>query len=123
MSPEVGAISFMIIRPVVVLPHPDSPTSPVPPARMSKLMPSTARTAAGGPLAQSPRRTGKCFTRARTSSSTGVDTGSGVTILLLREEAADGAPGAGLDQGHLRRLALRAGLVAARGERAAGGQV
>ena len=64
---SVGGISFMIIRPVVVLPQPDSPTRPtVSPRPMSKLMPSTARTAAGALPASSPRRSGKCFTRLRT---------------------------------------------------------
>ena len=47
-------MSFMIIRPVVVFPQPDSPTSPtVSPLPMSKLILSTARTAPpGGPRAQ-----------------------------------------------------------------------
>src|SRR5262245_62204873 len=107
-SPELGAISFMIIRPVVLLPHPDSPTSPtVSPRRMSKVMPSTARTAAGGPLAHNPRRTGKCFTRLRISSRAAP---SGA-ILVLREETAHRTAVAGLDQRHLGRLALRAGLL------------
>ena len=72
MSPEVGVMSFMIIRPVVVLPQPDSPTRPtVSPPAMSKLIPSTARTARAGPRSKSPRRTGKCFTRFLTSMSGG----------------------------------------------------
>src|SRR4029077_14951467 len=105
----------MIIRPVVVLPQPDSPTRPtVSPRRMSKLMPSTARTAAGGPLAQNPRRTGKCFTRSLTSSSFGTSTtfgapgGAAIVISLLREQTADGVPVAGLDERHVARPALRA---------------
>src|SRR4026207_1855647 len=112
-SPDVGSISFMIMRPVVVLPHPDSPTSPtVSPRRMAKPTPSTARTRAGGPLAQSPRRTGKCFTRSRISSS-GVPSGA---ILVLREQAANRAAVAGLDQRDRAGLALHASLLAARGE-------
>ena len=56
-------MSFMIIRPVVVLPQPDSPTRPtVSPPAMSKLIPSTARTARAGPRSKRPRRTGKCLT-------------------------------------------------------------
>src|ERR1700687_5891932 len=128
MSPEVGSISFMIIRPVVVLPQPDSPTSPtVSPRPMSKLLPSTARTAAGGPLAQSPRRTGKCFTRFLTSrslgSSLGASGGAAIVISLLREQAATRVPVAGLDERHVPRLALRARPVAARREGTSGGQV
>src|SRR3984893_14908904 len=123
MSPEVGSISFMIIRPVVVLPQPDSPTSPTAsPRPMSKLMPSTARTAAGGPLAQSPRRTGKCFTRFLTSRSLGRSLGA-IVISLLREQAANRLPVAGLDERHVARLALRARPLAARREGTSGGQV
>src|SRR5690349_16253687 len=129
ISPAVGAISFMIIRPVVVLPQPDSPTSPtVSPRRMSKLMPSTARTAAGGPLAQSPRRTGKCLTRFLTSSSLGCSSGApdgaAIVMSLLREQAANRPPvAAGLDERHVARLALRTRPVAARREGTSGGQV
>src|SRR5690242_9625625 len=131
ISPEVGSISFMIIRPVVVLPQPDSPTRPtVSPRRMSKVMPSTARTAAGGPLAHSPRRTGKCFTRSLTSSSLGTSSsfgtasgGAAIVISLLREQTANRAPVPGLDERHLAGLALRASPVAARREGATGGEV
>ena len=45
IEPAVGLYRRMIVRPVVDLPQPDSPTSPtVSPRRMSKLMSSTART-------------------------------------------------------------------------------
>ncbi len=41
--PPVASSSLTRIRPVVVLPHPDSPTSPrLSPDLISKLMPSTA---------------------------------------------------------------------------------
>src|SRR3569623_776617 len=44
-SPAVGSSRRRIVRPVVELPQPDSPTRPsVSPGAMSKLMPSTART-------------------------------------------------------------------------------
>src|SRR6266436_9232804 len=95
----------------------------------SKLMPSTARTAAGGPLAQNPRRTGKCFTRfftssrMGTSSSLGSSGGAAIVISRLREQTADRAPVAGLDERHVARLALRARPVAARREGTSGGQV
>src|SRR5262245_34737828 len=111
--PDVGARSFMIIRPVVVLPQPDSPTSPtVSPRPMSKVMPSTARTAAAGPRARSPWRTGKCLTRFSTWIS-----GAGISV--LGEEAADAPAVAVVGQRHVALLARRLGLVAARGERAA----
>ena len=45
MLPEVGSVNFKIVRPAVVLPQPDSPTSPrVSPAFKSNEMPSTALT-------------------------------------------------------------------------------
>src|SRR5215831_2467799 len=44
-DPDVGSTSLRIERPVVVFPHPDSPTSPrVFPARTRKLTPETALT-------------------------------------------------------------------------------
>src|SRR5262245_7826965 len=119
MSPAVGVMSFMIIRPVVVLPQPDSPTSPtVSPRPISKLIPSTARTARAGPRPKRPWRTGKCFTRLLTSRS-----GGGVLILVLREQAADGATVAGIGQRDVVRFALGPGLVASWCERAPGRQV
>ncbi len=45
MLPDVGSVNFKIVRPAVVLPHPDSPTKPrVSPACKSNEMPSTALT-------------------------------------------------------------------------------
>ena len=53
-SPDVGSMSRRMQRPVVVLPLPDSPTSPnVSPSSIVKLTPSTARTIDAG--AKSPR--------------------------------------------------------------------
>src|SRR5262245_8193476 len=120
MSPAVGAMSFMIIRPVVVLPQPDSPTSPtVSPRPMSKVIPSTARTARAGPRPKRPPRTGKCFTRFLTSRSAGC-----TLILVLREQAADRATVAGIgQQRHVVRLALGPRLVAPWRERTPGRQV
>ena len=61
--PDVGSSSFMIVRPSVVLPQPDSPTTPsVSPARMPSVTPSTARTC---PMVRrkKPALIGKCLTR------------------------------------------------------------
>ena len=45
IEPSVGSSSRIIARPVVLLPQPDSPTSPsVSPFAIEKLTPSTART-------------------------------------------------------------------------------
>ena len=66
-SPLVGASSRRMARPVVVLPQPDSPTSPsVSPRRIEKLTPSTAFTVAARPP-KSPPPIWKCFTRFRTT--------------------------------------------------------
>ncbi len=62
--PEVGRGNWMIARPLVDLPQPDSPTSPrVSPDLMSKLMPLTAFTVR-------PRPTGNSTTRSSTVTST-----------------------------------------------------
>ena len=45
IDPDVGSISFMIVRPSVVFPQPDSPTTPsVSPGFTESVTPSTART-------------------------------------------------------------------------------
>src|SRR5262245_15697820 len=76
-SPLVARTSWRMQRPVVVLPQPDSPTSPsVSPRRSSKLTPSTARTRPEWPP-KSPPATRKCFTRFRTSRSEGPSFTSG----------------------------------------------
>src|SRR3989454_1163785 len=63
MIPPVGCSRSSTIFPVVVLPHPDSPTSPsVLPGSMEKEMSSTARTTATW-REKIPRFTGKCLTR------------------------------------------------------------
>jgi hypothetical protein len=61
-----------MLNPVVVLPQPDSPTAP------GFRFPETEGDVVHGvhhgrPPAQEPRRTGKCFTRFRTVSSSGMD--------------------------------------------------
>src|SRR5262245_55817538 len=105
ISPDVGASSFMIIRPVVVLPQPDSPTRPtVSPAPMWKLMLSTARTAPAGPRERKLWRTGKCLTRFLSwISGTGGISG-------LREQAAHGPAVACRDERHRALLACGQGL-------------
>src|SRR5262245_23610771 len=68
-SPDVGSMRRRMQRPVVDLPHPDSPTRPrVSPAMMSKLTPSTAWTRATS-REKSPPLMGKCLTRFLTRSS------------------------------------------------------
>ena len=57
----VGSISLMIVRPSVVLPHPDSPTRPsVSPVRTARSTPSTAWTWPTVRLKR-PARIGKCL--------------------------------------------------------------
>ena len=61
-SPDVGSIRRRMQRPVVLLPQPDSPTTPsVSPASMSKLMPSTACTLSTTRPSR-PALIGKCLT-------------------------------------------------------------
>src|SRR5215475_782354 len=68
-SPEVGSMRRRIDRPVVDLPHPDSPTRPrVSPAMMSKVTSSTACTRATS-LEKRPPRMGKYFLRFLTDRS------------------------------------------------------
>src|SRR5882724_12975673 len=69
MVPAVGRSSPSTILEVVVLPQPDSPTSPsVVPAWIVNEIESTARTTAVD-RAMRPRQTGKCFTRPDASRS------------------------------------------------------
>src|SRR5262245_40165142 len=69
MVPAVGSSAASTSFEVVVLPHPDSPTSPsVSPGLMVKLIPSTAvTTARERPKSEPP--TGKCVRRSRTCRS------------------------------------------------------
>ncbi len=70
--PDVGGYSPTIARPSVVLPQPDSPTTPsTSPARTSRLTPSTARSRAISRL-NGPPRTGNSTDRASAWSSGGV---------------------------------------------------
>src|SRR5262245_59956373 len=86
MVPVVGSSAASTSFDVVVLPHPDSPTSPsVSPTLIVKLIPSTALTSPRV-LPKSEPPTGKCFCRPRTSSS-GLSTPRG---LLDRQPATDG---------------------------------
>src|SRR5438128_8726985 len=69
MAPAVGSSAASTSFDVVVLPHPDSPTSPsVSPGLIVKLIPSTALTTPRV-LPKSDPPTGKCFWRSRTSSN------------------------------------------------------
>src|SRR5262245_4722770 len=69
MRPAVGSSAASTSFDVVVLPQPDSPTSPsVSPAPIVKLIPSTALTMPRG-LPKSEPPTGKCLRRSRTASS------------------------------------------------------
>ena len=68
IEPAVGSISLMIVRPSVVLPQPDSPTTPsVSPFLTVRSTPSTARTAPTVCL-KTPALIGKCLTRPSTRS-------------------------------------------------------
>ena len=72
--PLVGSSSRVSRRPVVVFPHPDSPTRPrVCPLDTDRSIPSTARTAPTFCRKMMPRVTGKCLTRAVTRSSSPFD--------------------------------------------------
>src|SRR6202023_1803691 len=67
-SPEVGSMSRSRHRPVVVLPLPDSPTSPnVSPSLIAKLTSSTALTTV--PERKRPLPRAKCLMRWLTSTS------------------------------------------------------
>ena len=73
IEPDVGSISLMIVRPSVVLPQPDSPTTPsVSPLRTERSTPSTARTAPTVCL-KTPALIGKCLTSPSTRSSASSD--------------------------------------------------
>src|SRR3954447_13062310 len=68
MVPSVGSIRRKMARPTVDLPQPDSPTrTSVSPEPIEKLTPSTASTRSGAE--KKPRRTGKCFFSALTTST------------------------------------------------------
>jgi hypothetical protein len=89
--PAVGSSSFMMVRPSVVFPHPDSPTTPsVSPGRIARLTPSTARTWPTVRL-RMPALIGKCLTRSSMRSrslpfedgSTGEVSGVTVCVSLM----------------------------------------
>ena len=70
ICPAVGSISRTIMRAVVVLPQPDSPTMPrVSPAATEKLTSSTLRTSPTWWRKMMPRVTGKCLVSPVTVSS------------------------------------------------------
>src|SRR4029077_15580707 len=120
--PAVGASAASTSFDVVVLPHPDSPTSPsVSPALIVKLIPSTALTSARrAPKSEPP--IGKCFWRSRTARSGSVtrrsfldgrptaDAAVAVQILLTRlVDPAAGPPPLARGGGKDDRPGVRAG--------------
>ena len=99
IEPAVGSMRRRISRPTVVLPQPDSPTSPsVSPRRISKLTPSTAWTI---PIVRCriPPRMGKCLTRSVTltsGGSPGAGAGRGAMAGWARLSDADPSDTSGL---------------------------
>src|SRR5580658_5945993 len=92
MEPEVGGSSATIMRPVVVLPHPDSPTRPnVSPGRTSNDTSETACTAPTCRCRIAPLVTGNSLTRFCTTRNglvplgevAAVDGVAGVTVIAL----------------------------------------
>src|SRR2546428_1114781 len=119
-SPAVGSMRRRMQRPVVDLPHPDSPTRPsVSPFRMSKDTSSTACTRATS-REKRPPRIGKYFLRFLTRRS-------GVSAmghpLHLVQPAGDFVPGLDFLEHGVLLGADRLHEGAARGEAAAGGDV
>src|SRR5262249_8265001 len=109
----VGASAASTSFDVVVLPQPDSPTSPsVSPEPIVKLIPSTALTIPRG-LPKSDPPTGKCFRRSRTASS-----GLSTSDLLLQGHPA--AHAAVAVEALLRRLLDAAALDRSRAARMKG---
>src|SRR5689334_519522 len=91
-EPLVGRSSCRMQRPVVVFPHPDSPTSPsVSPRVSAKLTPATARTRPRV-LLKSPVETSNSLTRSVTSRM-GASAGDGMDVgELLRLPARAHVP-------------------------------
>src|SRR5262249_8580274 len=111
-SPEVGSINRRMVRPVVDLPHPDSPTSPsVSPGCMVNEMSSTACTRATS-RESSPPRMGKYFLRFLTVRS-------GSAMATSVEEAGHLVAGPDFLQGGRVVEMHRLGERATRGEAAA----
>src|SRR6185436_18555810 len=99
--PPLGSVSRTRQRPRLVLPQPDSPTSPtVSPSSTSRLTPSIALTYSR-PRRSSPLWTGKYFFKLRISSS----------AILRSHETSDAVLRFDLDQ---RRLGFRAARLGAR---------
>src|ERR1017187_4294611 len=100
-SPEVTGMSWVMRRPSVDLPQPDSPTRPtVSPGKTSKLTPSTA-------LTDAPTPAPKCFTTLttrRSGSTDGVTRGAGATTVSVTDRLRDGG-------GHLDRRERTAGWM------------
>ena len=80
ITPAVGFSRPTSIRPMVVLPQPDSPTRPsVSPLRMSNDTPATALTDADLALQHAPLVTGKSLTRSLADSTTSPATAMSAT--------------------------------------------
>src|SRR5215510_5825292 len=118
--PAVGSISRSTVRPTVVLPQPDSPTSPsVSPAAIVKLTPSTANTM---PRARcsSPLRMGKYFLRSRTSSTV---SGTVIPVKLARAPACSPMARSLFLISGILRAAMLLSVRAARRKHAAGREI
>src|SRR3989454_987789 len=139
MWPDVGVSSRTRSRPVVVFPHPLSPTTPrISPSRMSKLTPSTAWTYCSGENREprNPALIGNSFTRFSTRYTTSpVDSRTvlsttaisallqGPLVQLLREVTEGHVSPRDLDHGGLLRATDLLGEPAPRVEPASGGRV
>ena len=111
-SPAVGSSSFSTLRPIVLLPEPDSPTRPsASPLRISKLTSSTARTGRSlGP---------KYFLRPRTASMAGVDARGDRAHVTAHRRQRERCPSATSASGGIAGVAFGAAERTARRERAA----
>ena len=107
-APPVGSSRRMIVRDSVVLPQPDSPTSPsVSPSTSVNVMSSTACTAPTWCVNRMPCLIGKCSLTCSTSSS---GLGGGGGAVALRRGSAHAASRLGFGDGGLGRQPDLAGL-------------
>src|SRR5262249_42306668 len=122
MLPAVGSIKRRMVRPTVVLPHPDSPTRPT--VSAGPTLKLTSSTACTKPMVRrsSPRRTGKYFLRPFTSSTAALS-GIGGTHDLVGMPAGRPVLRGLLLVGWILLAAHVAGKGAARRETAAGRQI
>src|SRR5690349_1974027 len=120
-SPEVMSIIFRMASPVVLLPHPDSPTSPkVSPRRTSNDTPSTAFTLPTWRRTTAPAMTGKWTFRSLTARTV---SGAGMGAELGMEMTGGKMVGIAPDQRRALAAADVGGAPAARREGTARRQV